>query len=70
MSGTTSFAREARAFTAATFIASLIALALTSSAPLKIYGNPSTSGCNSSLTSKRDGLNFPENKFYKKYGNK
>ncbi len=40
VSGTFSLARSARAFTAAIFISSLMALALTSRAPLKINGKP------------------------------
>ena len=41
-SGTGCFAKSAIASTAAIFISSLIAVALTSSAPLKIYGKPIT----------------------------
>ena len=41
-SGTGCFAKSAIAFTAASFISSLIALACTSRAPRKIYGNPIT----------------------------
>src|SRR5690606_17771766 len=41
-SGTGSFAKFAKAVTAAIFIASLIFVALTSKAPLKINGKPST----------------------------
>jgi len=41
-SGTCSLANFAIALTAAIFISSLIFVALTSNAPLKIYGNPRT----------------------------
>ena len=41
-SGTGSLANSAKALTAANFIASFIFVARTSSAPLKIKGNPST----------------------------
>ena len=41
-SGTDSFAKSARALTAAIFIASLIVVARTSRAPLKIKGKPNT----------------------------
>ena len=41
-SGTGFFASSANATTAAFFISSLILVALTSSAPLKIKGNPNT----------------------------
>ena len=41
-SGTSSFAKSAIALAAAIFISRLIVLALTSRAPLKIYGNPRT----------------------------
>src|SRR5690606_594127 len=41
-SGTGCFASSAMALTAAIFISSLIVVARTSSAPLKMYGNPNT----------------------------
>ena len=41
-SGTAVLANSAKALTAANFIASLMAEALTSNAPLKIYGKPNT----------------------------
>ena len=42
MSGTGVFASSASARTAASFMGSLICFALTSSAPRKMYGKPST----------------------------
>ena len=42
ISGTGVLASSASAFTAASFMASLICVARTSSAPRKIYGKPST----------------------------
>ena len=32
-----------------------------------LYGQPTYTGCNASLTSKTDGLNYPSNKYYKMY---
>jgi len=34
-----------------------------------LYGSPTAGGCNSSLTSKTDGFNFPASRYYKLYSN-